>query len=174
MSLPTPAPTRPFSRGSHFADVEAAQAALRLTLPMLEAQLQMPEVCGSGFLHVVVMDPALGPEDAAFDDAVLLEHSVGDRTRWDADYAAFARSKAALSWRYGCSGHELQAMAPHRLRSGDSLLRGAVVLDGIVVAVSGAHAPWDEAFATTIAACLRAVAQQRWQAARDLGRLAAD
>jgi len=32
---------------------------------------------------------------------------------------------------------------------------------GIVVGVSGAHPQWDEAFATAIAANLRAIAQQR-------------
>ena len=168
--MPTPSP----ARGSHFADASAAREALRIALPMIEAQMHDSQICGSGFLYVVVMDPALDPGDAAFDDAVLIEHAVGDRERWDADYAAFARAKAAASWRHGRSGHELQALAPHRLRGGDTLLWGAVVLDGIVVGVSGAHAPWDEAFATTIAACVKAVAKQRWQAAVDGGQLAAE
>ena len=96
---------------------------------------------------------------------------MGDRSKWDADYAAFARAKAKASWEQGMSGHALQALQPHRLRTGDSLLWGAVVLDGIVVGVSGAHAYFDEAFATTIAACLKAVAKQRWQQAVDARQL---
>jgi hypothetical protein len=160
-------------RGSHFVDADAAREALRVALPMIEAQMQTSHVCGSGFLYIVIMDPALGPGDAEFDRAVLHEHAVGDRTRWDADYAAFARAKAAVSWREGRSGHELQMLAPHRLRRGDTLLWGAVVLDGIVVGVSGAHAPWDEAFATTVAACLKAVGKQRRQAALYAGTLSA-
>jgi hypothetical protein len=161
------------ARGSHFVDADAAREALQVALPMIEAQMHTSHICGSGFLYIVVMDPALGPLDASFDDAVLLEHAVGDRARWDADYAAFARDKAAASWREGRSGHELQMLAPHRLRRGDTLLWGAVALDGIVVGVSGAHAPWDEAFATTIAACVKAVAKQRRQAAVDQGQLSA-
>lgn len=156
-----------------FADADAAREALRVALPMIEPLLAEPAICGSGFLYIVVMDPAATPGAVDFDAAVLLEHAVGDRSRWDADYAAFARAKAAASWRAGCSGHELQALAPHRLRSGETLLRGAVVLDGITVGVSGAHAPWDEAVATTVAACLRAVAQQRRQQALDGGQLTA-
>jgi hypothetical protein len=161
------------ARGSHFVDADAAREALDVALPMIEAQMRTAHICGSGFLYIVIMDPALGPRDVPFDDAVLIEHAVGDRDRWDADYASFARDKAAASWREGRSGHELQMLAPHRLRRGDTLLWGAVVLDGIVVGVSGAHAPWDEAFATTIAACLKAVAKQRRQAALEQGHLSA-
>ena len=156
-----------------FADAEAAHQALRIALPLIEPLVCDSRVCGSGFLYIVVMDPAAVCGDVGFDDAVLLEHAVGDRTAWDADYAALARAKAATSWRLRASGHELQLLAPHRLRSGDTLLWGAVVLDGITVGVSGAHAPWDEAFATTIAACLRAVAKQRRQQAVDDGHLTA-
>ncbi len=126
-----------------FADADAAREALRIALPMIEPLMAEPAICGSGFLCIVVMDPAAVPGQTPFDDAVLLEHAVGDRTRWDADYAAFARAKARTTWTLGVGGHELQALAPHRLRRGDTLLRGAVVHAGLVVAVSGAHAPWD-------------------------------
>ena len=54
---------------------------------MIEAAMKDREVCGSGFLYIVVMDPGLFPEDADFAGAVLVEHAVGDRTQWDADYA---------------------------------------------------------------------------------------
>lgn len=156
---------------SHFADQEAARQALQMALPLIEPQMSDPEVCGSGFLYIVVMDPALRPGDARFEDAILLEHAVGDRSKWDADYAAFARAKAKASWEQQLDGHALQSLQPHRLREGDSLLWGAVVLDGIVVGVSGAHAYFDEAFATTVAACLKAVAKQRWQKAVDARQL---
>ncbi|HEY0819144.1 MAG TPA: hypothetical protein VGD46_10225, partial [Rhizobacter sp.] len=63
--------TRP--HGSHFANLEAARRAVDLALPMIEPALREPGVCGSGFLVIVVMDPALTPADCRFDDAVLLE-----------------------------------------------------------------------------------------------------
>jgi hypothetical protein len=91
-----------------------------------------------------VVDPASGPRDARFDDAILYEHSIGDRARWDADYAAFARAKAELSW---------------RTRSDNP--KGAVWLDGIVVGASGELEPFDQAFAGAVAMCLRALARQQ-------------
>lgn len=152
---------------SVFADARAAKRALAMALPMIEAQMDDKEVVGSGFLHVVVMDPASRPGEGPFEEAVLLEHSIGDRSRWDADYAAFARAKAKASWEHRAGGHALQALQPHVLREGDTMLWGAACLDGIVVGVSGAHPYYDEAFATTIAACLRAVAKHGWQKAVD-------
>ncbi|WP_066331105.1 hypothetical protein [Azohydromonas lata] len=157
-------PKNPARPGSHFADRHAAEQALALTLPMIEAAMSDPQVSGCGFFYVVVMDPALTPADGAFEDAILLEHAVGDRSRWDADYAAFARDKARLAWTLGDT-HALQTRQPHRLREGDSLLWGSVVLDGIVVAASGAFPWFDEAFATALAANLRAIAKQRHAAA---------
>jgi hypothetical protein len=159
---------------SSFADQEAARAALAMVLPMIEPQVSVKSVCGSGFLYIVVMDPARRPGEVPFEEAILLEHAVGDRSRWDADYAAFARAKAKASWEHGMDGHRLQALHPDRLRQGDTLLWGAVCLDGIVVGVSGAHPYYDEAFAVAVAGCLRGVAKHRWQQAIDDRRLTAE
>jgi hypothetical protein len=156
---------------SHFADVEAAREALQMALPMIEPQMRNPDVVGSGFLCIVIVDPALQPGSVPFDEAILLEYAIGDRSKWDADYAAFARAKAKASWEQGLDGHALQALQPHRLAEGDTLLWGAVNLDGIVVGVSGAFPYYDEAFATAVAGCLRAVAKQRWQQAVDAKQL---
>jgi hypothetical protein len=157
--------------GSPFADAEAARQAVALALPMIEQALRDRRICGSGFLYIVVMDPALGPGDARFEDAILLEHAIGARDAWDADYGAFARAKARLSWQHGQDGHRIQGGAAHRLRTGDSLLWGSVCLDGIVVGVSGAFAWYDEAFATAVAANLRAIAKQRHAEAVGAGQL---
>ncbi|WP_028999556.1 hypothetical protein [Azohydromonas australica] len=161
---------QPSRRGSHFADRQAAEQALALTLPMIEAAMADPMVSGCGFFYLVVMDPALTPADCPFEEAVLLEHAVGDRSRWDADYAGFARAKARLAWNQGDT-HALQTQQPHRLREGDSLLWGSAVLDGIVVAASGAFPWFDEAFATALAANLRAIAKQRHAAALEKRQL---
>lgn len=148
-------------RGSHFADADAARQAIAMAMPMMESAVQDRDVCGSGFLYIVVMDPGLTPRDADFADAVLVEHAIGDRGQWDADYAGFARAKAQLSWIHGMSSHEVQALRTHQLRRGDSVLWGSAWLDGIVVGVSGAHPWFDEAFAMAVAACFRAIAKRR-------------
>jgi hypothetical protein len=145
--------------GSRYAGVDAARRAVDMALPMIETAMRDEAVCGSGFLCIVVMDPALTPAQAPFDAAVLLEQAVGDRSRWDADYAAFARAKARLSWEHGLDSQAVHHARAHALRPGDSTLWGSVWLDGIVVGVSGAHPWWDEAFATAIAANLRALAK---------------
>lgn len=156
---------------SHFINVDTAREALQMALPMIEAQMRNPEVVGSGFLCIVVVDPALAPGCVPFEEAILLEYAIGDRLKWDADYAAFARAKAKASWEQGIDGHLLQTLRPHRLAEGDTLLWGAVNLDGIVVGVSGAFPYYDEAFATAVAGCLRAVAKHRWQQAVDTKHL---
>jgi hypothetical protein len=156
---------------SHFVNVETAREALHLALPMIEAQMRNREVVGSGFLCIVIVDPALQPGSVPFDEAVLLEYAIGDRLKWDADYAAFARAKAKASWEQGVDGHLLQSLRPYKLSEGDTLLWGAVNLDGIVVGVSGAFPYYDEAFATAVAGCLRAVAKHRWQEAVDAKQL---
>ncbi|MDB5581221.1 MAG: hypothetical protein JWR80_6397 [Bradyrhizobium sp.] len=158
-------------QGSYFATKETAAAAVRFALPAIEAAMRQPKLVGdSGFLHIVIMDPAIEFGEAAFESAILHEHSVGDRSRWDADYAAYAKAKARLSWRFGCSSHLVQALKPQCLRAGDTSLWGSAVLDGIVVGASGALPWFDEAFAAMVAACLRALIKGK--AAAEPGRLA--
>ena len=158
---------------SHFAGADAARRAVEMALPLITQAMTRPQEVGdSGFLHIVVMDPARSPAECAFDEAVLYEYSIGDRAQWDADYAAYARAKARLAWQHGMSTHALQALRPHVLRAGDTNLWGSAVLDGIVVGVSGALPFYDEAFAHVVAACLRAIAKQAAAATGGTLRLA--
>ncbi|MGY8525551.1 hypothetical protein [Paracidovorax citrulli] len=158
---PVASPSSRTAAGSRFADRASAERAIGLAVPMLEAALSDKGVGESGFLHVVVMDPALMPSDCGFESAILCEYSTPGRERWDADYAWYAREKARVAWRTGMSTDQVQARAPHLLRGEESQLGGAVVLDGIVVAVSGANPWFDEAFALSVASLLRAVAQEK-------------
>jgi hypothetical protein len=150
-------------------DRHAAETAVALALPMLDQSRQVKAVGESGFLHIVVMDPARAPGSCVFEEAILYEYSVGDRSKWDADYAGFARAKAEVSWRSGLDSHVVQTLQPHRLNAGATLLWGSVCLDGIVVGVSGANAWYDEAFAGSIALLIRAEAKARWEQARAKG-----
>jgi len=147
------------SSGSFFIDRACAEKAVQMSLPMIEAAMRDQAVCGSGFLYIVVMDPALHPGNATFRDAILYEHAIGDRNQWDADYGEFARAKARVAWRTGMDGHMVQELRPYLLTARDTVLWGSVVVDGIVVSASGAHPWYDEAFAGTVAMCLRALAK---------------
>lgn len=161
-----PSPNASHAGASRFGDAAAARRALALALPMLEASLRDKAVGESGCMHVVVMDPTLQPGDCAFEEAILYEHSLPSRQAWDADYSVYARAKARLAWRSGMASAAVVRCAPHLLRTDDTLLGGAAVLDGIVVAVSGANAWYDEAFAGCVAALLRGVAQDACQRAQ--------
>ncbi len=145
--------------GSYFIDRHAAKKAVSLSLPMIHEAMKLKEVGESGFLYIVVMDPVLTPSSSTFEEAILYEHAVGDRSQWDADYAAFARAKASVAWRTGLDGHLVQELRPHLLTARDTVLWGSVVVDGIVVSASGANPWYDEAFAGTVAMCLRALAK---------------
>ncbi|HEX8987544.1 MAG TPA: hypothetical protein VF816_06245 [Rhodocyclaceae bacterium] len=153
--------------GGGYVTTEAAVRAVELVAPMIEAARGDAGVVGSGFLYVVVMDPALRPADVRFEEAILHERGFGDETRWDADYRSFARDKARLCWQYGMDGHRLQTLEPYRLRGGDSLLWGGVWLDGIAVGASGAFPAYDELFAGAVALGLRAMAKRAREAAID-------
>lgn len=166
---PTPAVLRSELgvRGSWYADRACAQRAIEMALPSITAAVGRRDVSGTGFLSIVVMDPALAPGDCPFEEAILVEHDIGERSQWDADYNAFARAKARQAWVHATDTHRLQALQPHRLRVGDIAVWGAVCLDGIVVAASGAHPWYDEAFSTIVAASLRALVKEA-AAAQDL------
>lgn len=147
--------------GSYLLDRAAAEKAVRLSLPMIVEAMQHKEVGESGFLYIVVMDPLRTPDNSSFEEAILYEHAIGDREKWDADYAGFARAKARVAWRTGLDSHLVQELRPHLLAAKDTVLWGSVVVDGIVVGVSGANAWYDEAFAGTVAMCMRALAKAR-------------
>ncbi len=144
-----------------FADESAARKAVQMALPLIERAMQEKEVGESGFLYIVIMDPASQPGVDEFEASILYEHAVGDRSKWDADYARFARDKARVVWRTGRDGHSIRAVSPHLLTSSDCGIWGAICLDGIVVGVSGCNPWYDEALAGSIAYCFRAIAKAR-------------
>jgi hypothetical protein len=140
-------------------DCEAAAQAVDMALPMIRAAIDNRRAGESGFLYLVVMRPGSSPASSRFEDAILYEHAVGDRDKWDADYRGFALAKARIAWRTGLDSHIVQEQRPYLLEAGDTVLWGSVAMDGIVVAASGADAWYDEAFAGAVALCLRAQAK---------------
>lgn len=159
---PNAAASRPL--GSYYATQDMARKAVEMATPMIEVGMLDDRIIGSGFLYIVVMNPGVLPSEASFEEAILYEHSFGDRLRWDADYCAFARAKARLSWLSGMDTHRVQTAMPYLLRGGDTLLWGSACLDGIVVAASGAFPWYDEVYAGTVALCLRALTKEAREA----------
>ena len=146
---------------SQYVDRTLAERAVDMARPLIEEAMRNPAYGDSGFLHIVVMDPVLTPANASFEQAIIFEHSIGDRARWDADYQAFARAKARLSWRLRLDGHVVHALQPYLLQPDDVSAWGSVALNDIVVGVSGAFPSFDELYATVVAACVRGLAKAR-------------
>lgn len=146
---------------SRYLTESMVREAIDAIAPAIVAQLSSSTVSGLGVLHLVVLDPSV-PAGVADAPRILHEQSIGDRDRWDVDYADYARRKALLCWRHGMDGRRLQLLEPHRLRDDDAPLWGGVHLDGLVVAASGAFPIWDECFSLMAAAQIRARA---WEAA---------
>jgi hypothetical protein len=140
-------------------DRAAAASAVAMALPMIGSAIDNKSAGESGFFYLVVMKPGSSPASSSFEEAILYEHAVGDRSKWDADYRSFAVAKARVAWRTGMDSHVVQEQRPYLLEAGDTLLWGSVALDGIVVAASGADPWYDEAFAGAVALCLRAQAK---------------
>ena len=153
-------------------DASLAAEAVALAAPTLAALLARPGVSGEQVLHIVVLDPCAPGE--ADGPRVLHEHSIGDPAAWGADYAGFARAKAALAWRLQRDSQTVQDDAPHLLARGDTLLGGGVVRKGLVIGVSGAHPWFDAACGAIVAELIIALAQQRARDLRAAGALSVD
>lgn len=146
-------------------DQDLAARAVSMALPLIEAAMADPQINDNRFLHIVVMTPCVLARcsGADFEQAILHEHSVGDRSLWDADYAAFARTKARIGWNAGAESRAGQNLQPRLLQAGDTSIAGSTALDRIVVGVSGMRSCYDEAVASIVAACLKALAKDRAQ-----------
>jgi hypothetical protein len=126
----------------HSLATRALDAVERAALPLLDDA----SVSGEHALHVVVLDPH-ADRAQPFEQAVLVERSIGSPERWQADYGMYARAKARLAHRERCTTAELLAQRPVHLRPGDLVVEGAVSRNGWIVAASGAQPWYDAAFA---------------------------
>lgn len=148
-----------------------ARKAVSLAAPMIREALGQRQFAGSGFVYLVILDPARTSASSLFEEAILHEEALGEPGgRPEAEHAAFAREKARLSWINRCDGHVAQHVLPQLLQSGATPLSGSVWLDGIVVAASGSSPVYDEVFAGTVAVCLRALVREAKSAEQDNGR----
>lgn len=144
-------------------------AALDALTPAYRAVLAEDGVSAEHALHVVVMDPLASPARDAFERAILVERSIGEPQRWQADYAWYARAKAKVAWREGTAGGTLVETSPARLRAGDLVVEGAVCRHGLTVAASGAQPWFDAAFAGMLLELVHARLRDRVAATRVKG-----
>lgn len=134
-----------------------------------EAVLRDERVSAEHALHVVVMDPESAREGVPFEAAILVERSIGEPSRWQADYAHYARAKARLAWRERATTRDIVDTMPVRLRQGDLVVEGAVCRHGLIVAASGAQPWYDAAFAAMAIELVNAHLRDAVAQARDRG-----
>jgi hypothetical protein len=115
--------------------------------PMVVRIVNDEAISAEHAMHIVVMDPTCDSH-VAFDEAILLERSFGDRAQWKADYAWYAREKTRVSWRERRSLRTLLAQCPGRLRADDIRVEGAVRDGAWIIGASGAQPWYDHAIAS--------------------------
>lgn len=108
-------------------------------------------------LHVTCLIPGFPYVEVA-NLPILFEYSIGDPAEWERwDYKSFddfARAKALITWRTGLSSREVTLCHPHLLRVHDVALWGSVIMNGVIVGVSGVQPHFDEMFARMTAAAV--------------------
>ena len=146
---------------SALCDAALAERAIDIARPMLERAVADERLGKSGYLHLVIMNPGCPPAYCAFEEAILREWTCGDPGGQPELYRRLAREKARLSWLHGLDTQLLQMRRAHVLSRGDVALWGSVAVEGIVVAISGLDAWYDEALSGAVAMCLRGVMKDR-------------
>lgn len=102
-------------------------------------------------LHIVVMDPTIKPWEAKFEDAILVEETLGTPAEWPVPFDKLARKKAQQAWRDGVANIDHQTLHPSSLREGDILYFGSFVYGNIVVGCSGVEPYYDMLISSWVA-----------------------
>ncbi|RBW43939.1 hypothetical protein DS885_12545 [Psychromonas sp. B3M02] len=127
---------------------EIALDAIDLVTPAI---LKLFERTNRKELHIVVMDPSLKAWESAFDNAILVEKSLGTPKEWTIQFDHLARKKAHQAWRNGCANLDIQSKHPSSLQDDDILFYGSFVYGNIVVACSGVEQHYDMLMSSWIA-----------------------
>ncbi|PSU30472.1 hypothetical protein [Photobacterium lutimaris] len=94
-------------------------------------------------LHIVVMDPRVKPWEVSFEEAILVETSIGQPDAWTIPFDQLARKKAQQAWRDSQANINHQTNHPSSLRDDDVLYYGSFVYGNVVVACSGVQQWYD-------------------------------
>jgi hypothetical protein len=125
------------------AALAAANRALDLLEPCIEAAIADRELSHDQSLVVVVVDPG-APAGSALEDAILLHREFGRAASVEVDYARYALDKARASLREQCDTALLRERGS-ALLTADLPLVGGLHRRGWTVGVSGAVPQFDEA-----------------------------
>jgi hypothetical protein len=131
---------------------EASVAFETFVLPIILAA-SVKGLIARTHLHILALKPGV-PYEANTTLPILWEAQVGSPSEWEWDYRKFAEAKARLSWRTGLSSREVLQSKMHLIEKGDTVYYGSVVMDGLIVGVSGVQEYFDEMFARMTAAAL--------------------
>ncbi|MFA0442768.1 hypothetical protein BCU70_02140 [Vibrio sp. 10N.286.49.C2] len=134
--------------------------AIELTKPSIE---RLFERTNRKELHIVVMDPTIKPWEASFEEAILVEVSLGNPTEWTIPFDELAKKKAHQAWRNSCPNMQLQTQHPSSLREGDVLFYGSFVYGDIVVACSGVEQWYDMLVSSWIALAIEQITISEYQ-----------
>lgn len=139
---------------------EIAQDAVELVQPSIE---QLFERTNRQTIHIVVMNPSIKPWEKDFDDAILLEKTIGDASQWQIPFDKLARQKAQQAWRHNGPNLTQQTMHPASLREGDLLFYGSFSYGDIVVACSGVEQWYDMLISSWIALAIEQLTMHEYQ-----------
>lgn len=137
-----------------------ALKAIEIMLPSIE---KLFEQTNRKELHIIIMDPALKPWEASFEDAILVEKSLGSPDEWAFPFDELARKKAKQAWRESTANIQTQMMHPSRLRDDDLLYYGSFVYGNIIVACSGVEQWYDMLISAWIAISMEQLAVNEYQ-----------
>ncbi|MCL9773987.1 hypothetical protein [Vibrio methylphosphonaticus] len=134
--------------------------AIELTKPSIE---RLFERTNRKELHIVVMDPTVKPWEAPFEEAVLVEASLGNPSEWTIPFDELAKKKAQQAWRQSGPNIQMQTQHPSSLREGDVLFYGSFVYGDIVVACSGVEQWYDMLISGWIALAIEQITMSEYQ-----------
>ena len=138
-----------------------AESAIDLLAPSISKLLR--ERAKRTDLHIVVMDPTKKPWEVPFEQAILLEKSLSDKSRWDNPYDELARAKARQAWRDGSDNVRKHLLAPATLATGDIVHYGSFEFQGVIVAASGVEGWFDVLISGWVALAIQQLAQDYYQ-----------
>jgi len=143
---------------------EIALDAIDLVTPSI---IKLFERTNRKELHIVVMDPTIKPWESDFNDAILVEQSMGKPNEWTIKFDELARNKAQQAWRSGSANINNQTLHPSSLREGDVLFYGSFVYGDIVVGCSGVQPYYDMLISSWVALAFEQLSIAEYQHSKE-------
>lgn len=143
--------------------LDIVEDAIDLMLPSIE---RLFERTNRKMAHIVVMDPSIKPWESDFENAILVERSLGDPSQWPIQFDQLARKKAQQAWRHQAPNLTQQSIHPASLREGDLLFYGSFTYGDIVVACSGVEQWYDMLISSWIALAIEQLTMHEYQSTK--------